>query len=335
MNDIDKLHLYAIQLAQEQESPNMVMTIEKELLHYEILNAMDEGGLLDHLVFQGGTSLRLCYGAERYSEDLDFSGGRDFDRDGLEALGDCITHAVGNRYQVSVNVKNPRREEGLVSAWTVIVNTTPSHKDIPQQRIKIEVASIDSHDPVVLPLKVNYAGLGSYSDIMLPVESRNEILADKIESFVCSEHVRYRDLWDLSWLSKQLGIQPDKVRELRRWKAVDYGEVGRYAEKYPLIGEKLANAFESDKFVQEMSRFLPVSKVNRTIARALWLRGPRRQLEELFADYPSDGTGRESGYHSNNAMESYPQASDAMLPYPDPSSDPGASTSTLNAPGIA
>lgn len=53
MNDIDKLHLYAIQLAQEQESPNMVMTIEKELLHYEILNAMDEGGLLDHLVFQG------------------------------------------------------------------------------------------------------------------------------------------------------------------------------------------------------------------------------------------------------------------------------------------
>lgn len=29
MNDIDKLHLYAIQLAQEQESPNMVMTIEK------------------------------------------------------------------------------------------------------------------------------------------------------------------------------------------------------------------------------------------------------------------------------------------------------------------
>ena len=67
MSDIDELHQYAIRLAQEQNSSGMIMTIEKELLHYEILNAMDEGGLLDRLVFQGGTSLRLCYGAERYS----------------------------------------------------------------------------------------------------------------------------------------------------------------------------------------------------------------------------------------------------------------------------
>ncbi len=34
--------------------------VEKELLHYEILNALDEEDLLKNLVFQGGTSLRLC-----------------------------------------------------------------------------------------------------------------------------------------------------------------------------------------------------------------------------------------------------------------------------------
>lgn len=50
--------------------------VEKELLHYEIFQALDAEGLLKDLVFQGGTSLRLCRGSDRFSEDLDFAGGR-------------------------------------------------------------------------------------------------------------------------------------------------------------------------------------------------------------------------------------------------------------------
>lgn len=288
MSDIDELHQYAIRLAQEQNSSGMIMTIEKELLHYEILNAMDEGGLLDRLVFQGGTSLRLCYGAERYSEDLDFSGGRDFDRKGLDTLKDCVEHAVGDRYHVSISVKEPRQVKSLVSAWTVIVDTTPKYKDVPRQRIKIEVASIEAHDPVIRLLKVNYEGLGDYSDIMLAVESKEEILADKIESFVCSDHVRYRDLWDLAWLSKQPGVQQNKVQDLRKQKASDYGEISKYMERYPLVQEKIANAFDSDKFVHEMSRFLPASRVNRTVAKPLWLLGTKQQLADLFIAYAPD-----------------------------------------------
>jgi predicted nucleotidyltransferase component of viral defense system len=56
---------------------HMRPVIEKELLHYDILFSLDKEGLLDILTFQGGTSLRLCYGAPRFSEDLDFAGGRD------------------------------------------------------------------------------------------------------------------------------------------------------------------------------------------------------------------------------------------------------------------
>lgn len=39
--------------------------IEKELLHYDILFTLDKAGLLSALTFQGGTSLRLCYGLPR------------------------------------------------------------------------------------------------------------------------------------------------------------------------------------------------------------------------------------------------------------------------------
>ncbi|WP_254693758.1 nucleotidyl transferase AbiEii/AbiGii toxin family protein [Shewanella sp. MEBiC00475] len=41
-------------------------------------SVIEKGGLLDKLTFQGGTSLRLCYGGNRFSEDLDFAGGKDF-----------------------------------------------------------------------------------------------------------------------------------------------------------------------------------------------------------------------------------------------------------------
>ncbi|MGX9367273.1 nucleotidyl transferase AbiEii/AbiGii toxin family protein [Desulfoplanes sp. PS50] len=46
---------------------HMRPVIEKELLHYDILFSLDKEGLLDILTFQGGTSLRLCYGAPRFS----------------------------------------------------------------------------------------------------------------------------------------------------------------------------------------------------------------------------------------------------------------------------
>jgi len=52
--------------------------VEKEILHYDIFQALDTAGLLRGLVFQGGTSLRLCRGSQRFSEDLDFAGGKDF-----------------------------------------------------------------------------------------------------------------------------------------------------------------------------------------------------------------------------------------------------------------
>ncbi|MEE8735951.1 nucleotidyl transferase AbiEii/AbiGii toxin family protein [Bifidobacterium subtile] len=283
MHDIDSISEYAQQLAAEQNLANMVRTIEKELLHYEILDALDNDGLLDDLVFQGGTSLRLCYGAERYSEDLDFAGGQGFNRSDLATLKDCIEESVGRRYHVSANVKSPKKNDSTIATWTVEVDTSPRHTDIPRQRIKIEVASVDAHDAIARTLNVNYEGLpNSYADIILNVESQNEILADKVEAFVCSPHLRYRDLWDLAWLGKQPSIDMEKVVELRKLKESDYREIELYKERYPTIQEKLANAFESGDFLSELSRFLPASVISRTVQRPLWMQSTQSQLEGLF-----------------------------------------------------
>lgn len=46
--------------------------IKQEQFEMEVLDRLQSGRFLDRLVFGGGTMLRLCYGLDRYSVDLDF-----------------------------------------------------------------------------------------------------------------------------------------------------------------------------------------------------------------------------------------------------------------------
>src|SRR3954468_7063004 len=55
---------------------DMDQNLMKEAIHFHLLSALSEAGVLQHVVFQGGTALHLCYGGERYSEDLDFVCGK-------------------------------------------------------------------------------------------------------------------------------------------------------------------------------------------------------------------------------------------------------------------
>lgn len=70
--------LYVYKAMTEADMATLRSVVEKELLHYEIFNPLDKEDLLKNLVFQGGTSLRLCRGKVRFREDLDFAGGKDF-----------------------------------------------------------------------------------------------------------------------------------------------------------------------------------------------------------------------------------------------------------------
>ena len=79
---------------------SMRPVVEKELLHYEILQSLDAEGLLKYLVFQGGTSLRLCRGSDRFSEDLDFAGGVDFSSDAMQPIKACVEKHIGERYEI-------------------------------------------------------------------------------------------------------------------------------------------------------------------------------------------------------------------------------------------
>jgi predicted nucleotidyltransferase component of viral defense system len=192
-------------------STAMKPVVEKEILHYDIFHALDKDGLLKNLVFQGGTSLRLCRGASRFSEDLDFAGGKDFSAAQMEPIKQCIETHIGARYGLKVEVKQPkamaRDQDGehiMVAKWQISIETTPEQRDFPRQRINIEIANVPAYTRELMPLRLNYDFLLGYGAVLVNVESLNEIMADKVIAFpAATKYVRFRDIWDLAWLSQQ------------------------------------------------------------------------------------------------------------------------------------
>lgn len=249
---------------------HMRPVIEKELLHYDILFCLDANGLLDQLTFQGGTSLRLCYGAPRFSEDLDFSGGVDFNSKQLQAMKTCLEHYIGDRYGFEVSVKEPAdlKDEpeyaGLnVDKWQVSITTAPERKDLPRQRIKIEVANIPCYSREPKALLANYDFLPEgYFDTLVLAETLDEIMADKLVSLVNTQrYVRHRDIWDLRWLKQQGAVvRTDWVHN----KVADYS-VDNYPQKLATMLDRLPDIIKGDAFRNEMARFIPQDVQERTL----------------------------------------------------------------------
>src|SRR3990172_13326048 len=100
MNLFDQLVTEA--LKNQPDLSSLRIVVEKELLHHDILRILSQNNLLSNLTFIGGTCLRLCYGGIRLSEDLDFTGGKDFSRQSLSDMGHALTRTLYEKYDLPV-----------------------------------------------------------------------------------------------------------------------------------------------------------------------------------------------------------------------------------------
>ncbi len=163
MNDFVDLNKLVETAIKDSDYKHMHPVIVKELLHYDILYALDQEGLLDTLTFQGGTCLRLCYGSSRFSEDLDFAGGSDFSIKDVRGIKACIEDYLGKRYGLETEVKepselslDPRNADINVEKWQIKITTSPERKDLPKQKIKLEIANIPAYTRNPVRLHTNY-----------------------------------------------------------------------------------------------------------------------------------------------------------------------------------
>lgn len=255
---------------------HMRAVISKELLHYDILFSLEKEGLLDQLTFQGGTCLRLCYGAPRFSEDLDFIGGPDFKTINLLGIKKCLERYIGERYGLEIIVKEPKDlinepeyRDIKVDKWQIRITTSPERKDLPKQKIKIEVANVSAYSRTPQALKQNYEFLpDGYEDVLIMTETLDEIMADKLVSLVNSQrYVRHRDIWDLRWLKqREAKINPEYILAKIR----DY-KVSNYKENLNQMIMNLDGIIHGKAFHDEMSRFLPMDVQERTLKKEKFL----------------------------------------------------------------
>ncbi|MDP2809659.1 MAG: nucleotidyl transferase AbiEii/AbiGii toxin family protein [Rhodocyclaceae bacterium] len=263
MNLFDRLVDQALR-AQTGLAP-LRAVVEKEILHHDILREMADAGLLHELTFIGGTCLRACYGSNRLSEDLNFTGGEGFDRVVLSTLGSLLVERLQAKYDLVVTVGEPIRDTGNVDTWKLRVVTRPEQRGLPAQRINIDIRAVPSYDRRPMLLRNPYGVDMGTAGLIIQAQSREEILADKLVALALRPNrLKNRDLWDIGWLKQQnvelpLELIPKKIADHRR----------TTAEFLDLLGERRRRLLEDAElrvdFVREMTRFLPLRVVADTV----------------------------------------------------------------------
>lgn len=172
---------------------------EKEYLQYVFLNALSNFG--DKFVFKGGTCLRICYGLERASEDLDFSTGLRL-KEIKAIINGClknfellnISHSVYAEKEYLGNLRIEARFEGpLFDGNKSSTNTLKL--DFNKRKVKNKVAKV---------IPQIFSDVPVFTIVAL---DEKEILAEKIRTLINRQEPR--DLYDI-WILLNKGVELDK-----------------------------------------------------------------------------------------------------------------------------
>ena len=273
---------------------NCLPVVEKELLHVEILRAMHDAGLLRNLVFKGGTCLRLCDGADRFSEDLDFSGGEAFKPALLADIEEILRYRIAEIYGLEVDVRHHERKPGrTVNRWTARIvifrpEGTRSTANLKVQRIKLEVdnATLDTPFHTRRVPHPYQEFVGAYAAPMVGVMPLDRILSDKLVAFPASlerrRNPRYRDVWDMHWLAPHIAKRRP-VFERADAKAADQGmSESAYAELRDRTIARVDEVVESAEFAKTLRRFMEASFFAATVGDPTYRREIARSVCDLL-----------------------------------------------------
>jgi len=206
----------SIKLVQDRlDSYNCKSNTEEEHAIREItqevaLAALGRTDFFKHAIFQGGTCLRIFYGLNRFSEDMDFilkETNKDFTlqphiqaiADELRAYGYDIE--VTDRSRADLAVKKVFLKDdslGKVLQLQYLGQSGPVRKI----RIKFEV---DTNPPSGSGAEIKYVDFPFISSVT--AQDKPSLFAGKIHALLCREYVKGRDWYDFLWYTSQdIGI---------------------------------------------------------------------------------------------------------------------------------
>lgn len=256
----------AYQPASEEE----VLSALREIMQEIALAGLSRTDFFDKAAFYGGTALRIFYGLDRFSEDLDFSllaSDPDFSLEPYFSA--VITEFEATGMKVSIREKDKKIKTSVESAflksetiWKELVLEDivkqvglASNKSI---KIKIEV---DCNPPLgfVTEEKLLLRPFSFYVKCF----TRPGLFAGKMHALLFRKwknRVKGRDWYDLEWYIKK-GIPLDMVHFVRR--ARDTGdwqeETMSRQQFFHLLHDKI-NTVSFDKVKEDVVRFIQDEK---------------------------------------------------------------------------
>lgn len=233
----------------------------REQFQKAVRYGMAEQHAFSHLVFQGGTALRLCYQNPRFSEDLEFvmrqPHGR-LDHSGVAVDG--LVEQLQNVFPWARDLTTKIQKSTPTLSRAILSGRLP---DTPSFRVHLEFANVPAHDVATPSLD---APQGAFS---LAVESPQEIFADKVVALGLRPYIKGRDVWDIAFLQSQKILLPV---ELIPRKLQDYGASASVFQTNLEQRVALLQSSETQSQLRdELMRFLRPDQVSSTDEQNAWV----------------------------------------------------------------
>jgi predicted nucleotidyltransferase component of viral defense system len=194
---------------------------QAELVQLILLANLYGQSASNQLFFQGGTAIRWCYGARRFSEDLDFETHlpphaiQGLFRRALPGIKRDLTATLGAG---KFELETERCLEPLCTVWAKFSPANSRGKiavklEFQQSRLDMTPETrlfIFGMQPAIVDI-IQSGRLKTRDNAVLVVETLSEILAGKIRALLEREHYKGRDFWDIWYLcdSRQVKIDSD------------------------------------------------------------------------------------------------------------------------------
>ena len=182
----------------------------REITQELVLAALGRGDFFRHALFHGGTCLRIFYGLNRFSEDMDFilrEADPEFQlKDHIKHLTDELAAygyniQISDRNQVDAKIKKAFLKDDSVGKL-IEFHYAGQTGTMAKIRIKLEV---DTNPPLASGSELKYLDFPFVSSVA--VQDRPSLFAGKIHALLCREYVKGRDWYDLIWYtSNRTGI---------------------------------------------------------------------------------------------------------------------------------
>ena len=270
------------------KSLNENKAVLREILQSIVLIGLSRADFFKKASFYGGTALRIFYGLNRYSEDLDITLNEKNESFSLEPYIESIKNvALSYGIELDVSIKKKEIKTPVESAFAKL-NTYQTfinlkindelasllHKD---ENIKVKF-EIDLNPAVGFNVESKWIDMPEFANIIVLDES--SLFAGKLHAIICRNYkntVKGRDYYDflfyikkrvkpnLNYLKNKL-IESGKIKEndkfdidtlkvmlKDRFEAVDFNQVKTDAERFVFNNEDLSY-YSKELFVDMINK---------------------------------------------------------------------------------